>query len=104
MLRVEIKVPENSANPPTAAQAFYTEHCPGSLCSGDFDLMIVRFRPAGHEHRGWRLAAVQDLARAAAPSRVNGIVGDNEQAIAEVIAWLEDAPGVTGQLLAVDPD
>jgi hypothetical protein len=46
---------------------------------------------------------VQDLARAAAPARVNGIVGEDEAAIAETLAFLETAPGVTGQLLAVEP-
>jgi hypothetical protein len=44
---------------------------------------------------------VQDLARAATPARVNGIVGEDDAAIAEVLAYLEDASGVTGQLLAV---
>jgi hypothetical protein len=66
------------------------------------DLVLV-FAPAPQDHRGWRLAAVQDLAREAAPRRVNAIAGANEAAIAESLAWLEQAPGVTGQLLAVDP-
>jgi hypothetical protein len=66
------------------------------------DLAIV-FQSAPHDHRGWRLAAVQDLARAGAPARVNGVVGGDEQAIADTIAYLEQSPGVTGQLLAVEP-
>lgn len=65
------------------------------------DLALL-FSPASHDHRAWRLAVVQDLARAAAPVRVNAIVGDDERAIAETLAFLEAAPGVTGQLLAVD--
>ena len=44
---------------------------------------------------------MQDLARAAAPARVNAIAGNDEAAIAEALAYLEGAPGVTGQLLAV---
>jgi len=64
------------------------------------DLVLV-FPPAPYDHRGWRLAAIQDLARAAAPARVNGVVGDDEQAIAATLAWLADAPGITGQLLSV---
>jgi hypothetical protein len=64
---------------------------------------VLIFPPAPHDHRGWRLAAVQDLAREAAPRRVNGIVGADDTAIAETQAWLEQAPGVTGQLLAVEP-
>ena len=52
--------------------------------------------------RSSRLAArrVQDLARDAAPARVNGVVGSDEDAIAATLAWLEQAPGVTGQLLS----
>src|SRR5688572_9493539 len=64
------------------------------------DLALV-FAPAAVDHHGWRLSAVQDLARAAAPARVNGVVGDEEQAIAATLAWLEQAPGITGQLLSV---
>ncbi len=75
---------------------------PLSHHSGE-DLALV-FPPAPYDHRGWRLAAVQDLARAAAPKRVNGVVGDDEHAIAATIAWLEQARGVTGQLLAVQSD
>ena len=71
------------------------------LPSGE-DIALV-FQPAPYHHRGWRLAAVQDLAREAAPRRVNGIVGADEQAIAATLAWLEQAPGVTGHLLSVEP-
>ena len=39
---------------------------------------------------------------AAAPLRVNGVAGDDERAIEEAVAWLATAPGVTGQLLALD--
>ena len=66
------------------------------------DLAVI-FWPAAYDHRAWRLAAIQDLARAAAPVRVNGIVGHDERSIAETLVWLEAAPGVTGQLLAVEP-
>ena len=65
------------------------------------DLVLV-FPPAPYDHRGWRLAAIQDLAREAAPKRVNAVVGDNEQAIIATLEWLAQAPGITGQLLAVE--
>ena len=64
--------------------------------------LTLLFPPAPYDHRGWRLAAVQDLAREAAPRRVNAIVGDDEAVIERIRAWLETAPGVTGQLLAAD--
>ena len=64
------------------------------------DIVLI-FDPASYDHRGWRLAAVQDLARTGAPGRVNGIVGDDEAAIAGALEYLANAPGVTGQLLAL---
>ena len=64
--------------------------------------VIVFFEPADHSHRAWRLAAVQELAREAAPTRVNAIVGGDRDAAHEVSEFLKRAPGVTGQLLVVD--
>ncbi len=66
------------------------------------DLLLV-FAGADHSHRAWRLAAVQELAREAAPKRVNAVIGDDQPAIGEAIEWLATAPGITGQLLAVEP-
>ena len=37
------------------------------------DLVCIVFDPADHTHRAWRVAAVQALAREAAPGRVNAI-------------------------------
>jgi hypothetical protein len=45
---------------------------------------------------------VQELAREAAPKRVNALAGSEPAAIDAAIAYLEAASGVTGQLLAVD--
>jgi hypothetical protein len=69
---------------------------------GANEALALVFPAAAYDHRGWRLAAVQDLAREAAPKRVNGVAGSDEQAIATTIEWLAQAPGITGQLLAVD--
>jgi len=64
--------------------------------------LIILFPPAPSDHRGWRVALVQDLARAAAPARVNAVVGEDGQSLDATLAWLDAAPGVTGQLLALD--
>ena len=67
------------------------------------DALALVFEPAGHEHRAWQLAVVQELARELSPTRVNAIVGDDETALKEAMDYLEQAPGVTGQLLSLQP-
>ena len=91
------------AAPLDAAAAFHAAHMSAArqAVTGAQALAIV-FEPAGHEHRAWRLAAVQALAREAAPVRVNGVAGNDEPALAEALEYLASAPGITGQLLTVD--
>jgi hypothetical protein len=86
--------------PLDAAAAFHQAWLPQARAIAD-DLVLL-LPEAGHQHRAWRLAAVQELAREAAPRRVNAIAGNQEDAIAEAAAFLAGAPGITGQLLAVD--
>lgn len=91
--------------PLDAAAEFFARHVPQireDLRGLDGSTLTIVFEPAGHEHRAWRLAAIQELAREATPNRVNGIVGRDEAAIAETAEYLAAAPGVTGQLLSVD--
>lgn len=70
--------------------------------SGGADPLTLVFLPAGHEHRAWRLAAVQGLARRFAPSRVNAVESAEAAAVAATQRWLDGAGGVTGQLLPLD--
>lgn len=89
--------------PIDAARHFYASEVTAARAALEGgDALVLVFAPADHSHRAWRLAAVQDLAREAAPKRVNGIAGADETAIASALAYLEGARGVTGQLLAVD--
>lgn len=89
-----------------AAAAFHAEVLPEVLqlldrAQAGEDVVLI-FAPAPHDHHAWRLAAVESLARQAAPVRVNGLAGSDEAAITEALAFLAAAPGVTGQILAVD--
>ncbi|HZU65054.1 MAG TPA: hypothetical protein VFF98_15315 [Novosphingobium sp.] len=93
-LRRIVDLPDD---PLAAAAAFHALHLP-ALRAATGDVAIL-FAPAEHTHAGWRLAAVQALARAATPRRVNAIEGAGEAAIAAACAWLAAAPGVTGQIL-----
>lgn len=71
------------------------------LAQGGGPLTLV-FPPADHTHRGWREAAVQMLARAHAPARVNAVATADEAALAAALRYLAAAPGLTGQYLPLD--
>ena len=91
--------------PLDAAADFYARILPAIRDDWeDVEDIVVVFEPAGHEHRAWRVAAIQELAREVAPCRVNGVVmaQDNPIGCADVLNYLDAAPGVTGQLLVVD--
>lgn len=87
-------------DPLEAAAVFHAEHA-ARLRAAATDLVIA-FPMAGHTHKGWRLAAVQMLARAIAPLRVNAVSGGTDAAIAAAFEYLARAPGLTGQLISLD--
>jgi hypothetical protein len=87
-----------------AAADFHARLLPGieATLGGGADPLTLVFLPAGYEHRAWRLAAVQGLARRFAPSRINALASGDGAAINAAARWLQGAGGVTGQLLALD--
>ena len=87
-------------DPLQAAAAFHAEHAAG-LRGTASDLLLV-FPAADYTHRGWRLAAVQMLARAKAPLRINAVASDSAAAITAASEYLARAPGLTGQLISLD--
>lgn len=93
-----------SDNALEAAADFHARLLPGieATLSGGADPLTLVFLPANHEHRAWRLAAVQGLARRFAPSRVNAVESDEREAVAAAQRWLDGAGGVTGQLLPLN--
>lgn len=90
------------ADPLDAAARFHAEVAP--VLAGAADDLLVVFSPADYTHRGWRLAAVQMLARAAAPRRVNAVASGSERAILAAERYLGAAPGLTGQYLPLDDE
>ncbi|GAA4774547.1 Rossmann fold domain-containing protein [Novosphingobium ginsenosidimutans] len=87
-------------DPLEAAAAFHVEQV-APVRAATTDLLLV-FPAADHTHRGWRLAAVQMLARAKAPLRVNAVAGGSEASVAAAAEYLARAPGLTGQLISLD--
>ena len=88
------------AAPLDAAAAFAADHLPRARDLAADDLVLL-FDAGDHTHAAWRRAAVEELAREAAPARVNAVAGSNAAAVAEAARWLDTAPGITGQVLAV---
>lgn len=84
--------------PLAAASAFYATVLPLIIHDSATNIVLV-FHPADHTHRAWRLAAMQELARAQAPRRVNAVASNDPAAIAATLAYLAKADGVTGQYL-----
>ncbi len=82
-----------------AAAEFHARVLPQLPAQGD---LLIRFDAADHTHRGWRLAAIQQLARDRAPGRVNAVAGGGDAAVASARAYLASAAGLTGQLLDLD--
>ena len=95
-----VRIADLPDDPLAAAAAFHERYLP--RLRGRTDDLLLVFPPADHGHRGWRLAAVQGLARQAVPGRVNALAGDDAAAIASARTFLAGAPGLTGQLLALD--
>jgi len=97
-----LRVTGLSSDALTAAAEFHAEWLARARAlAGTTDLTLV-FAPADHTHTGWRLGALQGLAREAVPQRVNAIASDDSAAIAAALDFLTGAAGVTGQYLPLD--
>lgn len=89
-------------SPLDAAAEFHAVIVPQARAALIASDVVLAFSSADHPHAAWRLAAVQELAREAAPGRVNAVAGPAGAGQAAVLAYLDRAPGVTGQVLQVD--
>jgi hypothetical protein len=100
-----VRVTALPAAPLDAAAAFHADWLPrirAELAASPVESAVLVFPPADHSHRGWRLAAVQELARELAPRRINALACDSEPGLAAALALLDNCQGITGQLLAID--
>lgn len=78
----------------------WLEQARGAL-RGEASSLVIVMASAPADHRDWRRGVARDLARDLAPKRVNLVAGDDADAIAATLEYLDRAPGVTGQLLPV---
>jgi len=87
-----------------AAEVFYAEWAPKVrlLLQSDALSVAIVIKTDEFLHDGWIRSAIQELARAFSGERVNAVIGGDDTAIAATLAYLERAPGVTGQCFQVD--
>lgn len=101
MQRIEVGLlPDNALDAAGAFMAFHLEAARTLLAAPDCAALAIILPPAAHDHEDWRLVLARDLAREAAPKRVNVVAGTPGEARDATLRFLADAPGVTGQYLA----
>lgn len=92
-------LPQAALDAQTAFMAFHLEAARALLADPETTALAIILPPAPRDHRDWRLALARDLAREAAPKRVNIVSGAPGTALSATLRFLADAPGVTGQYL-----
>ena len=101
MAQAELRIDALPPAPLDAAAEFHCAHLDHAreLRSGENDARAIILPAAPKDHDDWRRALARDLARAYAPKRVNVVGGGDTAAISAMLAYLRDAPGITGQYL-----
>ena len=103
MRRLEVgRLPDGALDAANAFMAFHLEAARSILADPATTALAIVLPPAARDHRDWRLALARDLAREAAPMRVNVIASAPGEARDATLRFLSDAPGVTGQYLVCD--
>lgn len=83
-----------------AAQAFLELHLKEArslLNAENTTSLAIILPPAAPDHTDWRRALARDMAREFSPKRVNVVGAGEGAARKELLAYLGNAPGVTGQ-------
>jgi hypothetical protein len=95
-------LPDGAMDAATAFMAFHLEAARAALAVPDTTAIAIILPPAARDHGDWRRALARDLAREAAPKRVNVVAGLPGDARTACLLFLSDAPGVTGHYLSCD--
>lgn len=85
-----------------ASAAFMSDHLAGAkaiLAKPEVTALAVVLPNASPDHTDWRRSLALDLAREYTPQCVNVVEADDKESTQKVLAYLRDAPGVTGQYL-----
>lgn len=90
-------LPENALDAASEFSANWLPSIREQINAGDSYVLVLP--DAAYDHADWRRAAIRDLARTYAPTRLNMISGGDDAAITSTQKYLSDAGGVTGQYL-----
>ncbi len=102
MAQAELRIDALPEAPIDASAAFHCTHLERARerLSTGADALVIVLPYAPTDHDDWRRALARDLARAHAPQRANVIGGGSPpEALAAMLEYLRDAPGITGQYL-----
>lgn len=100
-MQTVLTIPDLPESAIEAAAAFHA-HWLGkarSLFDEDAEPLAIVLPAAGKDHDDWRRAIARDLGRAHAPRRVNVVGANAGETREKLLAYLAEAPGVTGQYL-----
>jgi len=92
-------LPQGALDAAAAFMALHLAPVRAALAQPGMSALAIVLRPAPRNHDDWRRALARDLAREAAPCRVNVVAGEPGTALEAGLRFLADAPGVTGQYL-----
>lgn len=101
-MQVVLTVETLPGEPIAASAAFHAGHLATAerMLAGDGVEAIAICLPAADTgHDDWRLALARDLARRWTPRRVNVVGAASGDAREDALAYLADAPGITGQYI-----
>lgn len=90
-------LPESGIEASAAFLSAYLAQVRTALADDNVTALAISMPPAPSSHDDWRTALARDLARKYAPKRVNIAGGPQGRQMEETLAYLGNAPGVTGQ-------
>lgn len=91
-------------DPLGAAAQFHARHLVEAerlLEAADTGALAIVLPAAASDHDDWRRTLARDFARRWTPKRVNVVAGGPGEAREATLAYLADAPGLTGQYVAL---
>ncbi len=93
------KLPEVAIEASAFVATQHLETIRAQLKDADTCALVIVLPKAPHDHADWRRTLARDLARAYAPKRANVVAAADHATAESLLAYLRDAPGVTGQYL-----